>query len=609
MTKSLTFVALLFLGACSSGGGDSSPASPSPPERDTAQVQAFADSIRDLSLADFYEVSYLGLLARTPQAAVSLGLDEAAGIGTGQLNDLSGGYAADTADMLGIALDTLRSYDRDGLDGPGKIDYDVYEWYLSDAIERASYEAFGFPGTYGNFGEFASLQRFFTDVHPLETAADAEAYLERLGAVDDQLAQLESLILRQRDLGVIEPEITMQVAINQLGSIVDDPSRLSPFFTTFRDGIADIAELSDAERSDLEGRALNATATNVLPAYRHLRDTLAGLIEVAPDDIGVGQYPGGDGYYAYELRHHTTTDLTPAEIHELGLAELERIRAGMQDRFDQLGYPRNENLAQLLRRVANDGGTVRAADGLASFESIIANAEAMLTQAFDVLPSSDVVVKTDPFGGFYIGPSLDGSRPGAFFAGTEIDQPYYLMPSLTYHESVPGHHLQIGIAADQDVPTFRKVVRNTAYVEGWALYAERLAFELGWYDNDIYGDLGRLQYEALRASRLVMDTGIHADQYDWGFNEAADFNQRNTGFSIASSQGAAARYSISPGQATGYMIGMLRILEERERAETALGADFDLKDFHGAVLTAGAVPLDVLTTVVDQYIVAAQSGR
>ena len=540
---------------------------------------------------------------------MSLGLDAAAGVGTGELNNFSEGYQADTTEMLGIALDALRGYDRDALAASGKIDYDAYEWYLSDAIERASYEAFGFPGTYGNFGEFATLQRFFTDVHPLQTAADAEAYVERLGAVGDQLSQLEALIFRQRNLGVIEPALTMQVAINQLNSIVDVLSRRSPFFTTFRDRIADIAELSDAERADLEARALDATVSTVLPAYARLRDALSGLIAAAPVDIGVGQYPGGGAYYAYELRHHTTTDLSPVEIHELGLAELERIQARMRERFDQLGYPDNESLAQLFNRVAADGGTVLAADGLATFESIIASAEAMLAQAFDVLPSSSVVVKPDPFGGFYIGPSLDGSRPGAFFAGTEIDQPYYLMPSLTYHESVPGHHMQIGIAADQDVPTFRKVVRNTAYVEGWALYAERLAFELGWYDNDIYGDLGRLQYEALRASRLVMDTGIHADQYDWGFNEAANFNQRNTGFSNASSQGAAARYSISPGQATGYMIGMLRILEERERAEAALGDDFDLADFHGAVLTAGAVPLDVLTLVVDQYIADLQSGN
>ena len=292
----------------------------------------------------------------------------------------------------------------------------------------------------------------------------------------------------------------------------------------------------------------------------------------------------------------------------MGLDQLVRIRAEMQVLFDQLGYAPGLTLQEYFELVAADGGTVVAADGLTTFEDIIATADnALRTNGpFNVFPSADVVVKPDPFGGFYIGPSLDGTRPGAFFAGTEQDQPYYLMPSLAYHEAVPGHHMQIQIAADQDVPTFRRVVRNTGYVEGWALYAERLASELGWYDMDVYGDLGRLQFEALRAARLAMDTGIH--DLGWSFDQAVTFNEDNTGFSTNSSQGAAARYSISPGQASGYMVGMLRILDERQRAMDALGADFDLGEFHDAVLTAGAVPLDVLTTVVDNYIAAVQAG-
>ena len=209
----------------------------------------------------------------------------------------------------------------------------------------------------------------------------------------------------------------------------------------------------------------------------------------------------------------------------------------------------------------------------------------------------------DPYGGFYIGPSFDGTRPGAFYAGTQNDQAYYDMPSLTFHESVPGHHTQIAIAMDQDVPAFRKLVRSTGFVEGWALYAERLAWELGWYDNDVYGDLGRLQYEALRAARLVIDTGIH--EYGWSFDQAALFNNENVGWSMPSSQGAAGRYSVIPGQATAYMVGMLQILSERQRAMDALGPAFDLRAFHRALLSNGAVPLSLLDDVVDGYIAEA----
>ena len=206
----------------------------------------------------------------------------------------------------------------------------------------------------------------------------------------------------------------------------------------------------------------------------------------------------------------------------------------------------------------------------------------------------------DPFGGFYIAPSFDGSRPGAFYAGTDFDQPYATMPTLTFHESLPGHHMQISIAAESNVPLFRKVVRATVFTEGWALYAERLAYELGWYDNDVYGNLGRLQFEALRAARLVMDTGIHS--MGWTFDQATQFNEDNVGVSLGASQGATGRYSVIPGQATAYMIGMLQILDERQRAMDALGPDFDLIAFHRALLTNGAVPLALLTTVVDGYI-------
>ena len=609
MKKTLGIVAFLFLAACGGGGGGGSPDPEPPPPPEPTDVELFISSIQNLAIDDFYEVAYFGLLSRTPQTAVALGLETEAGLEINDLNNLSPAYQADTTRMFRAARDVLAGYDRSALSDADKINYDVFDWYLNDQIERAGFDEFGFPATYGNFGIPAGLQRFFSDVHPLESAADAQGYLDRLTAVDNQLSQLEAWILRQRDAGVVEPALTMQVAINQIDGILSTNAGDSIFFTRYRDEITDIPDLSTAQRASFRDLALNAVAGNVLPAYQRLRNTLQGLLASAPNDIGVGQYPGGDAYYAYELRHHTTTDLTPAEIHQIGLDELARIRAELETEFDVLMYPDNETLAETLDRVATDGGTVPAASGLQTFEDIIAAAEVLLPLSFDVLPSSDVVVKPDPFGGFYIGPSLDGSRPGAFFAGTENDQPFYLMPSLTYHESVPGHHMQIQIAADQDVPTFRKVVRNTGYVEGWALYAERLAFDEGWYDSmdgGQYANIGRLQWEALRAARLVLDTGIH--DLGWTFDEAVAFNNENTGFSIGSSQGAAARYSISPGQATGYMIGMLRILEERERAETALGANFDLGAFHRAVLTAGAVPLDVLPTIVDAYIADAQAG-
>jgi uncharacterized protein (DUF885 family) len=393
----------------------------------------------------------------------------------------------------------------------------------------------------------------------------------------------------------------MDWALSGISQVADTAPAQLDFYVRLRDRVPEIPELSTAQGARLIDRALNATRFEIIPAYRFLRHQLERLRDIAPTEIGVGQYPSGPEYYAYALRHRTTTDLTPSEIHQLGLDHLQRIHGEMRVLFDQLGYPQDETLAELYARVAQDGGIIPAADVKTTYEGIIAAAEMMVDQAFDIFPSANVVVEEDEYGGYYIGPSFDGSRPGAFYASTRFDEPYYAMPSLTYHESVPGHHTQIAIAMDVDTgPSFRKIVRFTAFVEGWALYAERLAFELGWYDNDIYGNLGRLQYEALRAARLVMDTGIHS--LGWSFEQAVQFNIDNVGWSRSASEGAAARYSVAPAQATAYMIGMLHILDARQRAQDALGDSFDLREFHRVVLTSGGLPLALLDNVVDRYI-------
>jgi len=274
--------------------------------------------------------------------------------------------------------------------------------------------------------------------------------------------------------------------------------------------------------------------------------------------------------------------------------------------FDQLGYPQNETLQQLFARVAADGGIIPASNVQATYEAILDQAKLDVGDGFDIFPTADVVVIGDPNGGgYYIGPSKDGSRPGAFYAGTSWDEPWFQMRSLTYHEAIPGHHTQIAIGLDQNLPIARRVQRSTGFIEGWGLYAERLAWELGWHGSDPYSNLGRLQYEALRAARLVIDTGIHS--MGWGWDQAVQFNMDNLGATLGSSQGAVARYSVWPGQATAYMVGMLEILAERQRAMDTLGAAFDLKAFHRAVLINGAVPLTKLGDIVDRYIADAQA--
>ncbi|MFN2235518.1 MAG: DUF885 domain-containing protein, partial [Anaerolineales bacterium] len=338
------------------------------------------------------------------------------------------------------------------------------------------------------------------------------------------------------------------------------------------------------------------------PAFQTLAGYLEDLQQRAPDQGGVWQHPNGKAYYDYLVAYYTTTDLTPDEIHQLGHDDLARIQAEMHLIFDQLGYPAEEGLPELFDRVEQDGGTLFGDEIVAGYEAIIADAKVRTAQVLDLQPQADVVVIPGPTGGYYVGPSVDGSRPGAFYAAVSGSEPRFGMASLAYHEAIPGHHTQVALAMEMDLPSFRRGSHFTAYVEGWALYAERLMAEIGAYANDPYGDLGRLQMEAFRAARLVVDTGIHAQ--GWTFDQAVEFMVENTGMEEQFLQFEVARYIAWPAQALSYKIGMNEILRLRAKTEDQLGGRFDIREFHNLVLGSGALPLSILEQIVDEYITA-----
>lgn len=591
----------LLLVSCGGGGVGEAQTTTPPPTGGPGAAAQLEQDLQGLPLADFYETSFAALTYRNPEAIVWNALTSVYPLDEVGLNDISDAYRRETYAMYEVVLAALRSFDRTALDDSEQLTLDFYEWYLQDVVDSQLFMYYDFATAYNLSGVHTDTERFFTDIHPLVTREDADDYITRLRAVARKFDQLMEYLVLQSGAGIIEPRLTMDWALYGIGQIADAAPANVSYYTAFRDKIEDIAGLSAGDRQSLRDAALAATRDVVIPAYRDLRDQLQSLRGRAPGRIGVGQYPLGDEYYTYMLRHRTTTDLTAAEIHQLGLDQMQRIHDEMRAIFDQLGYPDNESMAQLFGRVIQGGGIIPAADVKTTYEGIIAAAELQLDEAFDIFPSADVIVAEDEFGGFYIGPSFDGTRPGAFYASTQFDEPYYAMPSLTYHEAVPGHHTQVAIAMDLDTgPSFRRAVRFTGFVEGWALYAERLAYELGWYDSDPYGNLGRLQYEALRAARLVMDTGIHS--MGWSFEQAVQYNIDNVGWSRNASEGATARYSVMPAQATAYMIGMLHILDARQRAQDQLGAAFDLREFHRVVLTSGGVPLALLDGVVENWI-------
>jgi len=582
------------------------PTSTSSTAVEVSAVDEIIASLKGLPLEKFFEQSFSQLVRRYPETITEEGLDQVFGTGNDQLNNLSDSYVRETQALEKAILEILRTYDRDSLPPDQQVSYDVYEWYLGDLVRGHEFMYYDYPVTHFITGVQIQTINFFTDIHPVTNQEQAEDYIVRLSQVDTKFEQLiESLKLRQ-EAGVVLPKFLIRWTLGDIRAIANAAPRSTPFYTAFVEKVQTLPDVSDEEQQALLEAAEQEIAASVIPAFQTLADTLDQQGAVATDEHGVWKLPNGEAYYQYILSHHTSTDLSPDEIHELGLQEVDRIQAEMSAIFKQLGYPEDESLNSLFGRVLSDSGLIYSQDIVAGYEAIIQEADQKVGAAFDLRPKAEVVVIGVPQGGYYVGPARDGSRPGAFYATQTGSETRFSMPSLAYHEAIPGHHFQIAIAQELDLPGFRTAVGSTAYTEGWALYAELLAYELGFYQDDPYGNLGRLQMELFRAARLVVDTGIHAK--GWNFDQAVAYMQEHTGMPPEQVQFEVSRYIAWPGQATAYKIGMLKILEQRQLAMEQLGDQFDLKEFHNVVLGNGSMPLDVLERVVQDYIDSKLAG-
>jgi uncharacterized protein (DUF885 family) len=579
---------LLFLSGC---GGDDAPASRQP----LPSVEEVRAELAGLPFDDFLERSFERLLQRSPTSVVELGLEGEIDVGREFIDDVSDAFTRETQHLEAQVLELARGFARESLPADDRVALDAYLWWLDSRVRGHRFSDLAYRVVPTVTSIPLNTQLFFTDVHPVTTADEAERYVLRLGAVGPQMREVRAELERLEEDGVLTPRLLLEWSRDGLRDVGESFVRDTAYYRTLETKLAAVA-IDPAARADLLARAEEVISGSLQPGYRALEQIVAQQIPRAPLAVGVWQHPDGDAYYAHALRHHVTAEVTADELHELGLAELQRIHAELDLRFATLGYPAGAPLADQIARVASDAGFVPSNEVVAGYTSIIADAQGRLEAAFDLVPSAGVIVTGVPSGGFYVGPSLDNRRPGAFFATVAPGgEARFGMRTLSYHEAVPGHHLQIGVAQDLPLPLFQRVVGFTGYVEGWALYAEWLAGDLGWYAGDVHGDVGRLQAEAFRAARLVVDTGIHARR--WTFAQAVDFFRQNTGFGQRFSEGQIARYAAWPGQATSYWMGRTRILELRRAWQAAQGAAFDVKAFHRAVLSHGSLPLEVLATV------------
>ncbi|MCU0757600.1 MAG: DUF885 domain-containing protein [Steroidobacteraceae bacterium] len=454
---------------------------------------------------------------------------------------------------------------------------------------------------------------------PVTDLASARRWLRRLSASGVHLDGLTQRLQAQSAAGVHLPKSVYPLLVAQARNVITgaphQPAGVSPIMVDFARKVMPL-RLPRPQREALLEDARRALLRDLEPAYRRLLATLEAHAARAAVDGGAWQLPEGDAFYAFLLRQFTTTELDAEAIHRLGLAEVERTHGEMRALMRTLGA--RGSLQEFMQSIRQDPRFFLADDeaGRAAYVArarrIVAAMQARLPEAFLKPPALPLEIRaTEPYraagapGGFYEPGTPDGSRPGIVYLNLlRLDtRPLYDLEALLYHEAVPGHHLQISsILVDPTIPRLRKVNRwwqDTAFVEGWALYTERLAREMGFY-QDPYSDFGRLAGELWRATRLVVDSGLHAKR--WSRGQAIRWLDDNTPSPHAANEQAVDRYLAVPGQATAFTVGMLRIVEERERARRELGPRFDLREFHAAVLENGYVPLWALRENVDRWI-------
>ncbi len=507
------------------------------------------------------------------------------------------------------ALDDVQSIDRELLPEAEQANYDLFRYRYQDRVERQQFEMDLIP--ISQRGGIQTLDDMANRIR-METMQDYLDWIARLNKFDQLTQQTIALMQRGVEKGIVPPSITMQRIPGQIArQVVEDPEA-SLFYKPFKN-LPD--RFTSEEKSQVQSAARQAIAEKVIPSFVRLRDYFENeYLPACSESIAAADLPDGKAYYEYLVRHFTTTDLTPDEIHELGLAEVKRNRREMQEIIEQLQF---EGSFQDFIHYLRTDPRFYYETPLELFEGYLAVSKRLdphIPKLFTRLPRMPYGVKkipdsvaADTTTAYYTRPAADGSRAGYFYVNLYKPEtrPKYEMEVLAVHEAVPGHHLQIALQQElEGLPDFRRFSGNTVFIEGWGLYSERLGYDMGLY-TDPYSRFGQLTYDMWRAVRLVVDTGMHYK--GWSRQQAIDFFKENAAKTELDIINEIDRYIDWPGQALAYKVGQLKILELRARAEKALGSQFDLRHFHDKVLEAGSIPLFMLEANVDAWI-ASQSA-
>lgn len=577
---------------------------------------------KPLSIDWFYARVFGKFVLKSPETLSTLRvLPPALDFHSDKLDDASNAYADEMFSNMKDELATLKRYDRSAMTREGQLSYDTLAFYLQSQVDGEPYRYHDFPVNQLQ-GVQSGIISFLTQVHDIKNEQDAENYIARLAKVSPKFDQvIETLKLRDAK-GIVPPRFTVEKVITQMRGVSEISPRQSPLFVSFEEKLLSIptSELSEGKRKKLLERAQYTITNSVFPAYRKLTAYFVALLPKANANHGAWSLPDGDRYYAWTVRAHTTTTMTPQQIHDLGLAEVARIGAEMDAILRGQGLKDGTIGARVLQLAKDPAQQFpNSPEGkkaiLARYQELLDEINKGVGSAFDIRPKLGVEVKAVPEfsqatapGAYYMLGAFDGSRPGIFYVNLRAPEeiPRFGMRTLAYHEGIPGHHFQVTVAQEiKDVPFFRNVIPFTAYSEGWALYAERLAFEMG-FGREPLDSLGRLSAEMMRATRLVVDSGIHYKK--WTREQAITYMVDHIGMGDDEATAEVERYFVDPGQALAYKVGMIKMLALRDHAKKELGDKFDLKQFHNEILGHGALPLTILEGVINEWIAARKKG-
>ena len=541
-------------------------------------------------------LTYLGAIDNTP-------LD----FHSGKLADYTREEEERSIAKLRDARAGLDAYGPEGLTGQELLTWKIAAWFFDDLLRQAELRYSGYRVNQIS-GVTVNMPQFLTDTHVIKNEKSVRRYLSRLREFGRVLRETHARVIDDRANGVIPPDFVIEKALVGMNKFIEGGAENSPLVTTLGPKLDELEDVDENAAAAFINEATQLVSSEVIPGYEAIIGLFESMLPEATHDAGIWRLPNGEAIYAANLRSNTTTQYSPEEIHATGLAEVDRIEGEMLDILDSQGVM-GDSFAERIRVLMDDPAhqfpntDEGRAEMIAYLEAFDQKVMAIAADYFVTIPPQPLeIVRVPEYsqdsspGGYYNGPALDGSRPGRFYINQKdtADNPRWTLPTLMIHEGSPGHHFQISTSQlIEGVPLLRRLSPFNAFSEGWALYSERIAkTDMGLYDDDPLGDLGRLQAEMFRAVRLVVDTGMHAKR--WSREQAIEYMTAKTGMTNEEVTREIERYVVWPGQATAYKTGQLALLEMREDTEDALGERFSLRDFHEAVLMNGAMPLDIL---------------